>query len=155
MGRRAIWLALVFAACALADEVELKGGIRIEGKVVEQTDESVTIEVAPSGNVSSWRLDQVVAITVDGERREVTVPEGPGEEEAEAPRELPALQEAHVGTPSLFATEAATYPALRAAANPGNSPPNARSASRPVRCLRPERESHPQEFPREGNATAA
>jgi len=56
---------------ALADEIVLTNGIRLRGKIVKETAESVTIEAKMGRRTRSmtWPLKKVRSITIDGERR--------------------------------------------------------------------------------------
>ena len=65
---------LLATSAALADQIELKGGIRIEGEILEQTEQFVRVRVNPSGKEVNWPLAQVVAVTVGGERQVITAP---------------------------------------------------------------------------------
>jgi len=62
MHRSLALLWIVTAAPALADEVLLRGGGRVSGVIVEQTEARVVIEAAP-GRVSlpAWRVERVVS----------------------------------------------------------------------------------------------
>ncbi len=84
---------------ASTDVVELTGGVSIEGDIIEQTDALVRVMVKGSGKEVAWPTGQVVAVTVDGERREVA---------ASAPAPVPpgAPPDAPPGTPELTPLEA-------------------------------------------------
>ncbi len=91
-------IALVsVVALALADVVELKGGVSIEGDVIEQTALSVRMRVDPSGREVNWPLDRVVAVTVGGERQAITAP---------APAPAPAAAPVEAGDREMTPSEA-------------------------------------------------
>ncbi len=69
-----VCVLLLAASVVLADHVELRGGIRIEGEIIEQTERFVRMRVKASGKEVNWPLGQVVAVTVGGERQVVTAP---------------------------------------------------------------------------------
>ena len=59
--RRAIVLLALAAVPVFADEVHLRGGGRITGEIIEQTDEFVTVDVGGGGTLTA-RMSSVVGI---------------------------------------------------------------------------------------------
>lgn len=58
--KRAIGVLVLASMPAFADEVQLRGGGRIEGEIVEQTEESVTVDIG--GGTLTVRMSSVVGI---------------------------------------------------------------------------------------------
>jgi len=103
--KRAIIVAIALAAAPLfADEIYLKGGGRMTGEIVEQTEDSVTIDIG--GGTLTARMSSVVRIErstsplQEYRARAAEIPDG----DAEAWREL--ARWAQAGTLSSQAAEA-------------------------------------------------
>lgn len=76
-GRRRRWLSWVFlswlaaTAALAADEIELLSGTRLEGKIIERTEQSIKIQLTVENRplVRSYPLNRVRAITQNGRRQ--------------------------------------------------------------------------------------
>ncbi len=87
--KRAIVVIALVASPAFADDVFLRGGGQITGVIIEQTDDSVTVDVGGGGTMSARmssvvRIEQSVSPLQEYRERAASIPEG----DAEAWREL-------------------------------------------------------------------
>jgi hypothetical protein len=86
--RRAVWVITLAAAPLFADEVYLRGGGRLTGEIVEQTEDSVTVDIgggtltAPMSSVV--RIEESISPLQEYRTRAANIPDG----DAEAWREL-------------------------------------------------------------------
>jgi len=65
-------MLVLIGLAARADEIELLNGIKLRGKIVKESADSVTIKAdLGGGKEMTWALKKIHAITLDGERRVV------------------------------------------------------------------------------------
>jgi len=108
-GLVAAW-ALLFGVGVPADEVELLNGMRVKGKVAEQTAQFIRIEVSAGDGSAEMKfpVSKVHAITVNGDRRVVT------EKTAKSPSTAKAAPKADPAETEATTTEEAEQPSSKA-----------------------------------------